>query len=121
MAIHSNYNKFWAIRTTLDGITFDSKKESERYAELLLMQKWRVIKDLVLQPSFVLLKWWSVNQFWKTIKVRPITYVADFSYVEVGKPKPIVEDVKWLRTDVYVMKRKLFLAIYGHEFDHLET
>lgn len=36
---------------------------------------------------------------------------ADFVYLEHGKE--IVEDTKGMRTQVYVMKRKLMKALYG--------
>jgi hypothetical protein len=32
-------HKFGAIRTEIDGIKFDSKKEAKRYQELLFLQK----------------------------------------------------------------------------------
>ena len=34
-----NFNKFGAKRTTIDGITFDSKLEADRYIQLKLLEK----------------------------------------------------------------------------------
>lgn len=43
---------------------------------------------------------------------RKIYYVADFCYIQKGKI--IVEDVKGKKTDVYKLKRKLFLYKYSN-------
>lgn len=48
------YNKYGNIKTVIDGIKFDSKRESERYLELKLLEKAGEISDLKLQPRFIL-------------------------------------------------------------------
>jgi hypothetical protein len=45
-------------------------------------------------------------------RVRAITYIADFAYVENGQPVTI--DVKGARTEAYRIKSKLFMARYPH-------
>lgn len=92
---------------TFDGITFDSKAEMRRYAELLMLQRGNVIRDLELQPEFVL-----VEPFYHPIlgKCRGMKYVADFRYRQ-GKDY-IVEDVKGHVTEVYKIKRMLLLNKY---------
>ena len=47
-------NKYHAIKTTVDGITFDSRAEARRYRELKLLERAGVIENLVLQPKFEL-------------------------------------------------------------------
>src|SRR5690606_369436 len=47
-------SKYRNVRTTVDGITFDSKREAERYGELKTMEAAGVISDLELQPRFPL-------------------------------------------------------------------
>lgn len=89
---------------TLDGITFASKAEMKRYSELKMLERARLITDLELQPRFELCP--------ASATERAIAYVADFAYREVGFPRRVVEDVKGMRTDVYKLKRKLFLAKY---------
>lgn len=42
-------NKYGAERTTVDGITFDSKREARRWQELLLLQRTGKICDLQRQ------------------------------------------------------------------------
>lgn len=103
-------NKFHAKKTEIDGIIFDSKHEAERYAELKLLERGRVITDLTLQPRFELQEGYTSPS---GKRVRPITYIADFMYTEDGKT--VVEDAKGMKTDVYRLKKKIFEYKYGIE------
>lgn len=47
-------NKFNASKVTLDGMTFDSKKELKRYIELKAMQQRGEIQDLQHHTKFEL-------------------------------------------------------------------
>lgn len=96
-------NKYRAVRTKIDGHTFHSRAEARRYSELKLLERAGQITDLKLQVRFPL----KVND--KLV----CTYVADFTYIERGKP--IVEDKKGRATPDYIIKRKLFAAIHGYE------
>lgn len=100
-------SKYGAIKTIVDGIKFDSKKEAKRYVELKLLVKAGVISELKLQPRFDLIINGCKCGFYK----------ADFEYIENGKI--VVEDVKGKKTPVYNLKKKLIKAIYG--FDIFET
>lgn len=118
-------NKYRNIKTTVDGIIFDSKKEAARYQELKLLEKAGKIFCLKLQPKFLLIP--------KTTKRRSVTYTADFCYkepVEASINKKgldfhavtaeychgkrvvtVVEDVKSPATannQAYIVKRNLF-------------
>lgn len=97
-------SKYRSKKIVIDGISFDSKREGNRYCELKLLEKAGKIKDLELQHQFELQPSFKKNG--KTI--RAITYVADFTYFDLEKNKNIVEDVKGFKTDVYMLKRKLF-------------
>lgn len=101
------FSKYGNKKTVIDGISFDSKKESERYLILKDMLKNKEITVLQLQPKFLLQDSFKYNG--KTEK--KIYYIADFSYKKDGKL--IVEDVKGKKTDVYKLKRKLFLFKYA--------
>ncbi|MTI49471.1 MAG: DUF1064 domain-containing protein [Firmicutes bacterium] len=104
------YNKFRAKKTTVDGITFDSKKEANRYCELKLLLKANEIKDLELQPKFVL-----QDKFKKNGKThRAISYVADFRYIDCTTGETVVEDVKGMETKVFKIKKKLFEYKYSN-------
>ena len=100
-------NKYRAIKTIVDDITFDSKKEAKRYSQLKLMLKAKAIFDLKLQPKFDLI----IND----IKIG--FYKADFEYIENGER--VVEDVKGMKTPIYNLKKKMIKAIYG--IDIFET
>ena len=45
--------KYRSKRTVVDGITFDSKKEANRYCELKLLEKSGEIKNLELQKKYI--------------------------------------------------------------------
>ncbi len=96
-------SKFGSVKTKVDGITFDSKKEAARYIDLKLLLKAGEIADLELQPTYVMI-----------VNGRKIcSYRADFRYMENGRQ--ITEDVKGVRTAVYGIKKKLLKACYGIE------
>lgn len=90
-------NKYRNIKTIVDGIKFDSKKEAHRYSELSLLEKAKKINALTLQPRIPLM----VNG--KKIGY----YVADFQYLVNGKT--VVEDVKSpaTKTPLYKLKIKI--------------
>lgn len=109
-------SKYSAIKTRVDGITFDSRKEARRYQELLCLAKAGEICQLQLQPKFDL---GVVNQFSGDV-VKVGTYTADFDYIRCAPKlasgwKRIIEDVKSpaTRTTVYRLKKRMVEAIYG--------
>ena len=108
------YRKYNAHKATVDGITFDSQREANRYCELKLMEKAGQITSLELQPEFELQP--KYRKHGRT--VRAIIYRADFRYKENGVM--VVEDVKGMRTDVYRMKKKMLEYRYP-EIDIRET
>jgi len=99
---------------TLDGITFASKAEMNRYAELCMLQRARLIEGLERQPRFELQPKLDITEFGdkKPRHTRAIFYVADFRYRNLDTNSVIVEDVKGHLTDIYKLKRKLFRAKY---------
>lgn len=109
-------NKYNAKKIKIDGHTFDSKREAQRYCELKLFAKAGEIRNLVLQPRFLL-----QEEFFDKheIKHKKIEYVADFLYIDKND-KAIVEDVKGVLTDVYKIKKKLFLKIYDDQYEFRE-
>lgn len=102
-------SKYGAIKTTVDGIKFDSRAEAVRYTDLKIKQVAGAIKDLQLQPTFILAE--SVK-FDGAKRAKPaLRYVGDFSYIENGKR--IVEDVKGMETPAFKIKRHLMKSIHG--------
>lgn len=107
-------SKYRARKTEIDGIVFDSAKESRRYAELKLLAAAGEIHSLRLQPRFEL----EAKRYIDGKLQRAIVYVADFAY-KIGTYE-IIEDVKGCKTQVYKIKRKLLLARYPG-IDHREV
>lgn len=105
-------NKYGNQKTTIDGIQFHSKKESERY---FILKHDKNIKNLKIQPKFELQEAFDVEVLCddgklKKTRIRAISYVADFEYDEGDWH--VVEDVKGFKTQVYQLKRKLFIKKY---------
>jgi hypothetical protein len=97
--------KYHAIKTVVDGQTFHSKKEANRYQELKLLEKAGEIRFLETQVSY-------------TIRVNGMhicNYICDFRYTIPGQYPVCVEDVKGVLTPVYRLKKKLMLAVHGIE------
>ena len=70
--------KYKNKKTQVDMYVFDSIAESRRYKELALLEKAGEIKDLQLQPRFLLQESFKKNG--KTY--RKIEYIADFMYCQ---------------------------------------
>lgn len=100
---------------TVDGIVFDSKGEMQRYLDLVLLFKAGEISNLAIQPEFTLQDGYRDEQ---GKYIRPIKYIADFSYYDNGKF--IVEDFKGHRTTGYLMKRKMFMKVFP-KYEFRET
>ena len=106
--------KYHNIKTVVNGITFDSKKEARRYTELMMLQKAKIISDLELQKRFEICPKKYENK-------RARYYVADFVYVENGKR--VIEDVKSPITrsnPVYSLKKALVQVNYP-EYEFRES
>ena len=110
-------HKYNAKKTAVDGITFDSKKEAARYEVLKGLELVGKIDRLELQPRFVLMDGFR----YEGKAIRKIEYVADFLYRDLSTCELIVEDVKGVKTDVYKLKKKLFLKHYGNEYKFKEV
>ena len=99
-------SKYGNRKVTYYGMTFDSKKEGERYLFLRSEQLAGRISDLRCQIPFEVIP--------KIGKERATKYIADFVYKDADG-NTVVEDAKGYRTEVYRLKRKLMLWQYGVE------
>lgn len=116
-------SKYHSKKTVVDGIEFHSKKEANRWKELLLLERAGVISDLRRQVLFELIpayyeeyeryspKTGKRLQNGRKCVERGVMYVADFVYMKDGKN--VVEDTKGVRTTDYIIKRKLMRHIHG--------
>ena len=99
-------SKFGAKKTIVDGITFDSKWESERYGQLRAMERGGIVTDLELQVKYDIV----IND------IKICKYIADFVYKEEspdGEIKEIVEDAKGFETPEFKLKKKLMKAVHN--------
>lgn len=100
--------KYHSRKITVDGITFDSRKEYKRFCELSLLERAGEITNLQRQVKFELIPPQRIDG--KVVE-RPCAYVADFVYKQAGET--VVEDTKGYRTTDYIIKRKLMLWVHG--------
>lgn len=131
-------SKYHNQKTVVNGITFDSLKEANRYRQLLVYERTGIIRELRLQQEFTLKEAFVTAE---GERVKAIRYRADFTYrVSMGLYKAdwdqyfacedllfytellrksgdgvqVIEDVKGVRTDVYKMKYKM-MADFGFQ------
>ena len=100
-------SKYGAKKVTIDGITFDSRKEANRWLELSSLERVGKVSNLQRQVKFELLPSQRVNG--KVVE-RAVNYMADFVYEENGQK--VVEDTKGYKTPEYIIKRKLMLWVH---------
>lgn len=98
-------NKYGNKPTLVDGTRFASQKEAKRFLVLRALEREGEIVGLKLQPRYPL-----------TVAGHLVcTYVADFEYSMAGHNLVITEDAKGVHTPEFIIKSKLFHALYGRE------
>lgn len=100
-------SKYGNQKTTVDGITFDSRKEASYWQELKHRERAGEITEIVRQAKIELIP--------KTAKFRACYYIADFVYTDKKTGKTVYIDVKGMQTDVYKLKKKLLYWRHGIE------
>lgn len=95
-------NKYGAKKTEVDGITFDSRLEAQRYGQLKALQAAGEIHNLTLQPRYEFV----VNG------VRVGSYKPDFQYMD-NEGDIHTEDVKGVRGRDLTMRLNLMRACHG--------
>lgn len=96
-------SKYGAVRTQVDGIFFDSKREAARYTELNFMRQAKKITHLECHPSFPI----DYNDN------RICMVELDFRYFDVTRGEYVFEDVKGKDNPLSALKRKLVQAFHG--------
>lgn len=95
----------------VNGIKFDSRREARRYQELQLLLRAGEITQLQLQKKYALI---PAQKKPSGGTERACTYTADFAYKD-KTGREIVEDSKGMKTQQYIIRRKLMLYVYGIE------
>lgn len=103
--------KYRSRKAVLDGVVFDSRLEANRYAELKLLERAGEITDLRTQVKYTLI---PAQKKPSGGTERAVTYTADFAYRDKFG-REIVEDSKGVRTQQYIIRRKLMLYVHGIE------
>ena len=92
------WNKYGAKKTN----GFASGKEARRFQELSLLLLAGDIADLEIQPRFELI----------VHETKIGRYTPDFRYKDTQTGEVVVEEVKGFRTRDYILRAKLFKALY---------
>lgn len=109
-----------------DGMTFDSKKEYNRWCELKLLLAAGEISNLQRQVKITLIPAQrEPDIIGKRGGRKPgklleheVSYIADFAYRD-KKGDWVIEDTKGLRTKDYIIKRKMLLFLWGIKITEL--
>jgi hypothetical protein len=105
-------NKYNAEKTAYNGEAFDSTKEADRFAELLLLQRAGKIFNLQRQVPYELI---PPQERPDGKREFPVRYIADFVYKD-GNGRMVAEDVKGYKGGaaykLFVVKRKLMLLMH---------
>lgn len=96
------------MRLKLSLTVLHSTARKKRNSELLLQKKAGIIREIELQPEFVLQEGYRNKQ---GKKVREIKYRADFKVTYADESVEIV-DTKGYRTKEYLLKKKMLLFRY---------
>lgn len=97
-------SKYNSKRTVVDGIKFDSIKESNRYKELLILQREGAVSHFLMQVPFLL--------------DGGVKYRLDFLVFWTDRHISY-EDVKGFKTEVYKIKKKMVEARYQLKIEEL--
>ena len=92
--------KYGNMITVRDGFRFHSKKEADRWDQLKLLERGKVIANLNRQVPFLL----------EVADKRICKLVIDFTYIEAGRK--VAEDAKGFQTDVSKFKMSLAAALF---------
>ena len=84
--------KYGNVKTEANGIKFDSKKEAQRYTQLITAQEAGVIEDLRLQVDFTLQEAYTTPT---GERIRAIRYKADFTYKVKSAGYDAMPAVSW--------------------------
>lgn len=104
------FSKYNAKKVEIDGIKFDSKAEGEYYLHLKQQVTERQILGFERQKRMLLQEGFTVEGV--KGKIRPIFYVVDFIVTENDGTLTYI-DVKGVETDVFKLKKKLFMKRYN--------
>ena len=107
-------SKYYNKKVTLDGISFDSQKEANRYRELTYLEKAGKIRNLTPHPVYPL----AQGDYELKIRSkrypngRKCKYTADFEYLDLETNELVTEDCKGFFTDTSKLRIAVFEMLY---------
>jgi len=125
--------KYHSKKTEVNGIVFDSKLESDRFQQLLLLEQAGEISGLQLQVEFQILKGWKnpgiisecgIDEDGDTVyhitetpskageRIKSRFYVADFVYYDTRTKHWVIEDTKGMETAEFRLKWAMVKSLY---------
>ena len=100
-------SKYGNVKVTIDGFTFDSKREAEYYTSLKVDPD---VRSIEIHPRYELTPKFTNAE---GVERRAQHYVADFLVTfKDGRPDQVV-DVKGMETPMFKLKRVLFELKYN--------
>lgn len=115
--------KYGNKKKSIDGITFDSKREADVYLRLKDMEQRGLISDLQIHP-----KWELQPKLTEQVVVHlktkdkvvertiqlPITYTADFAFAQGEELRVVdVKISKYMLPKEYVLKKKMMRYVHN--------
>lgn len=100
-------NKYGAVRSG----KYASKHEAEVAANLAALASCGEITHLREQVSYTLVEGRG--------KIRPIRYVADFTYIDADLTTHVCDAKGYAKNPVYRLKKKLLLLLHGLTIEEL--
>lgn len=106
--MRGRYNKWNNTKVEIDGILFDSKRESQVYLELKALQEKGEIRDLKCHPTFQLQ---PPFRDWSGKKQQAISYTPDFHYFDKFGNQHVVEvkNPVNVKDAAYRVKARMFM------------
>lgn len=101
-------SKYGNVKTVVDGITFDSKKEADRYRVLKAQEEAGEISHLERQPKIPLFS--GANPV-RGESGRQLYYKPDFRYFNATSER-VIEDCKGFKTKEYLLKKAYVQAMF---------
>ena len=105
-------SKYNAVRVTIDGFNFASKREGAYYVGLRQLAKVGEIRNLICQFPFEL---YAAGLDGHSIRIG--SYLCDFAYFDLRDNKQHFVDVKGVSTPVFKLKAKIVKANHGVEIE----
>lgn len=110
--VEEMFNKYHNKKIDTPDGKFDSKYEYQKWCELKLLEKNRIISNLQRQVKFELIP--TIKTSCETL--RSISYYADFVYIENGIM--YVVDTKGFNTDVFQIKKRLLIQKFKQGIEY---